>query len=284
MSFLRSVFIAAFPAYLLAVSLYALAQLVRGTEPVLSWLGLALSALGPLSFFGWVLLAKPARTMRHPVETSVVSALGLAIAMAVAWRFGDAAGTVHAWAGLSVFAWLLYLRWYSPFRGRPVQALEPGNALPEFSLRNTDDETVNSSLFRGRKHILLFYRGNWCPFCTAQIGELAERYRALDAAGATVALISSQPLEKHRQLARRFEVPMQFLQDPGNAAARSLGIFAPWGTPMGMQLLGYASDTVLPTVLITDEQGVIIYSHQTDNYRVRPEPGEFLAVIDDAAA
>lgn len=40
---------------------------------------------------------------------------------------------------------------------------------------------------------------------------------------------------------------------------------------MGMQVLGYESDSVLPTVLLTDTQGLIVFSDQTDNYRVRPE-------------
>jgi hypothetical protein len=46
-----------------------------------------------------------------------------------------------------------------------------------------------------------------------------------------------------------------------------------------MQMIGYESETVLPTVIITDETGKIIWTHQTDNYRVRPEPDVFLDVL-----
>ncbi|GAB4137003.1 MAG: hypothetical protein Kow00104_20510 [Rhodothalassiaceae bacterium] len=48
---------------------------------------------------------------------------------------------------------------------------------------------------------------------------------------------------------------------------------------MGMQALGYASDTVLPTVVITGRGGTILWTHETDNYRVRPEPGTFLEIL-----
>ena len=280
MNFLRSAFVSAFATYLAAASIFALVQLARGMDPILSWLGLALAALGPLTFFVWIMAAKPARTARHPVEYSIVSAMGLAIALAISWRYGTAAGTTHLWAGFALIGWIIYLRWYSPFKNRPVAALVPGSPLPEFSLQNTGGETVNSSLFRGRPHILLFYRGNWCPFCTAQIRELARQYRDLESAGAVVVLISPQPLTEHRKLAKRFDLPMQFLRDPGNKAAKILEIFAPWGSPMGMQLLGYDSHTVLPTVVICDERGVILYSHLTDNYRIRPEPAEFLKVLN----
>jgi hypothetical protein len=37
----------------------------------------------------------------------------------------------------------------------------------------------------------------------------------------------------------------------------------------------------MPTVIITDEQGKIIFADLTDNYRVRPEPETFLRVLDE---
>ena len=70
-----------------------------------------------------------------------------------------------------------------------------------------------------------------------------------------------------------------FLTDEGNRAARTLGIESPNGIPMGMQVLGYASDTVLPTVILTNAQGEIVFADQTDNYRVRPEPEVFEKLI-----
>jgi hypothetical protein len=50
---------------------------------------------------------------------------------------------------------------------------------------------------------------------------------------------------------------------------------------MGMQALGYDSETVLPTVIITGTDGLILWVHETDNYRVRPEPETYLAVLRD---
>jgi peroxiredoxin len=89
--------------------------------------------------------------------------------------------------------------------------------------------------------------------------------------GLTVVLISPQPLEKNQGIAARFQIPMIFMRDPEGKAAKQLGIQHEWGTPMGLQILGYESDSVLPTMLISDAKGYIIFSDQTDNYRVRPE-------------
>ena len=48
---------------------------------------------------------------------------------------------------------------------------------------------------------------------------------------------------------------------------------------MGLQMLGYDSDTVLPTVIITDTGGRVLWTHETDNYRIRPEPDVYLAIL-----
>ena len=53
---------------------------------------------------------------------------------------------------------------------------------------------------------------------------------------------------------------------------------------MGMQVLGYDSETVLPTVIITEAGGRILWADETDNYRVRPEPDVYLRIIKRRSA
>ena len=277
MNLLKSVFISVFVVWLTIVSLYALTQVVRGMEPLLSWLGLALSAMAPLAFFIKAFLFKSPRTPRHPLEYSILSGLGLVLTMAMSFRYAQAAGAIHVWAVFSLLGWLVYLRWYSVFHGRDAQALRVGSALPGFRLESLDGHVVSSESFKAKPHLLLFYRGNWCPFCTAQIEELAEGYKRLEQAGVSVILISPQSVKQNQAMASRFDVPMVFLRDRNSAAAKQLGILHKWGTPMGLQLLGYESDTVLPTVIMTNAQGQIVFSDQTDNYRARPEFEALLA-------
>ena len=178
-----------------------------------------------------------------------------------------------------LLAWFGYVRWYSVLGHRGSKALIPGTELPEFELQTLRGEPINSSSFRGRNHVLVFYRGNWCPLCSAQISELAAQYRKLQAADTEVVLISSQPQNHSLHLAKKFDAPMIFLRDKNNAAAGILGIKHRFGTPMGMQILGYDNDTALPTVIITNKQGTILHVDETDNYRLRPDPALFLDIL-----
>ena len=282
MNLLKSIFISSFVPWLAFVTIYSFIQLARGAEPLLSWLGLALAAFAPLAFFTKAFLFKSARTPRHPVEYSILSGAGLAMTMSMSYRYGDAAGSMHIWAFITLLLWLIYLRWYSLFKDRNAAPLSVGSALPVFQLETMDNHTVSSESFMAKPHLLLFYRGNWCPFCTAQIAELAAAYQRLEALGVTIILISPQSVKKNLQLAAKFDVPMVFLRDRDNEAAKKLGILHEWGTPMGMQVLGYDSDTVLPTVILTNAKGDIVFADQTDNYRVRPEPKVFEKLIRES--
>ena len=75
-------------------------------------------------------------------------------------------------------------------------------------------------------------------------------------------------------------VNFRFVTDKDNRMAQKLNIDHKYGTPLGMQIFGYKTETVMPTVIIADGSGKIMFVDQTDNYRVRPEPSTFLAILD----
>jgi len=114
----------------------------------------------------------------------------------------------------------------------------------------------------------------------AQIKEVATQYKKLSSLGAKVVLCAPQPEKNTQALAGKFDVPFIFLTDVNNRAAQALGIEMKNGLPAGMEMLGYEKDTLFPTVIITDDTGSIIYSDLTNNYRIRPEPEDFIDVLN----
>ena len=112
----------------------------------------------------------------------------------------------------------------------------------------------------------------------AQIKEIAEQYRSLNDRGVKIYLVSNQSDENSAKLAKKFEVAMNFMVDKNGDVAETLKVKQSGGTPAG--IMGYDADTSMPTVVITDGEGKIIFADLTDNYRVRPEPETFIAVLD----
>lgn len=279
---MRPIFITTLMLLLLVATGHGLWSVLaaEGAADTLAWAGAALAAGGFLGFFVYLFTVNPARTSRNLPGVLALTAAGGMLA-ALGWLSGGSTlATLYA-LGPGLGGSLLYVFWYSRLPRPVVSRLAAGERLPEFELADAEGRPIASADLLGRPALWLFYRGNWCPLCMAQVKEIAARYRELDQRGVQVLLVSPQPAGHTRQLAARFEVPFRFLVDAGNRAAQALGIAAADGIPRGMELLGYDSETVLPTVLLTDARGRILWSDQTDNYRVRPEPDTFIRVLDE---
>lgn len=260
--------------YLMVASLvigFLVRELVRGAG--LGAVG-ALVAIVPLvAFMFSLVLFKRARTARNQYVI-----LGMAVAGTVLSFLGFESPASWFALFLGLIPSFAYVFWYS-ILDRPASALLAlGARLPELALVDVEGQPVRPT--EGKHALYMFVRGNWCPLCMAQVKEIAEQYRELEARGVEVFLISRQPEANTRALATRFDVPIRFCVDEDGRLARQLGIEHVGGTPFLMDALGYDADSVLPTVLITDPSGTIIFADLTDNYRVRPEPSTFLAALD----
>jgi len=275
---LKSLYVSFYMMLAMVITVIGVRSLLA-TDDYLTWGGVLLTVAPFLLVLSWVMLFKNvARTSgRFPVLI-VMGLIGV-IAAARGYTLG---GSVLApvLAVLGFVGFLIYDFWYSSF-DRSGSRLRVGEMLPEFELTDVAGHVITSSSRTNNPAVWIFYRGNWCPLCMAQIKELAAQYRQLEELGVRVALVSPQPHDFTIALARKHDFSSDFLTDKNNRAARALGIASPNGIPAGMQALGYDSETVLPTVIITAAGGRILWVHETDNYRVRPEPATYLAVLRD---
>lgn len=275
---LKALFISAWVTFVLVASAYGVWRAIQG--PWLPWFGTLLTTLpAALLFVRLYTIGDVARTTPRMPWMVVLGAIGLAISGA-SYFAGLGEADSLALAVLGVSSLIAYSYWYSALPRGENEKLRVGQSLPEFELETEDGCKVHSRTFLGKPLLLLFYRGNWCPLCMAQVREISAQWREFDARGVQVVLVSPQPHGHTRNLAAKFDAPFQFLVDSEHRASRHLGIFAQDGLPAGLQVLGYSSDTVWPTVVITDAEGKILFADLTDNYRVRPEPGTFLAVFE----
>src|SRR5262249_53427753 len=117
-----------------------------------------------------------------------------------------------------------------------VERVAVGSLAPDFSLESKAGATVTLSDFRGRKNVVLvFYRGHWRPYCTAQLGKLRtlldERGKN-DAEILAVAIDSKADLQRMADKISRDdgEAPhFVFLSDPGHRVIDRYGIWNPAG-------------------------------------------------------
>jgi len=278
MNLLKSIYVSTYMTIAMVFMGYALWSLVQ-TRDVASWGGVLLVTAPFMIVLNWILLTRSvARTSAHFPFLNLLGIAGVALS---GWSYFGNNGSATALL-LAVAGWLgfvAYSYWYSVFNRKQSKQIQVGRQLPEFQVRDISGNMLSSTSFIGQPTVWMFYRGNWCPLCMAQVKELVKEYQSLEKLGARVALVSPQPHKNAVSLARKFAVKFDFLTDDNNRAGKILGIANPHGLPLGMQALGYDSDTVLPTVIITDAEGKVLWAHETDNYRIRPEPEVLLSVL-----
>ena len=159
----------------------------------------------------------------------------------------------------------------------PVQ-LRAGSPLPDFTAIDERGDPVRSIELHGTPTVLLFVRGNWCPFCSRQVSDLTQHYRDIVDLGARLVLITPKPLETTRRVAEFFKVEFDFWLDEELAVTRQLGLLQEGGVPTDYDR-EYGRDTTWPTALVIDAAGIICYAELSRHISDRPDPKTLLREI-----
>lgn len=177
-------------------------------------------------------------------------------------------------AAIIIVAALAYWRFQKT--GRPVPlVLRRGQPLPDFHAVDESGDPVRSTQLHGTAAVLLFVRGNWCPFCTSQVANLTVHYKDIIDLGARLVLVTPKPLETTRRVAEFFEVEFDFWLDVDLAATRQLGLLQESGVP-DEHRKEYGADTIWPTALVIDPSGIIRYVELSKSLADRPNPKKLL--------
>ncbi|HKA13928.1 MAG TPA: hypothetical protein VKH41_02835 [Myxococcota bacterium] len=101
------------------------------------------------------------RFRRVPWEFLAVSALGVAVSVLGVVAAPSTSSAVAALASAALFAGLLWfffsLSMYGPREDRP----RVGDPFPAFRLPSSDGAIYDSMSARGKRLLLIFYRGSW---------------------------------------------------------------------------------------------------------------------------
>ncbi len=172
--------------------------------------------------------------------------------------------------------------WRSQKAARPVpDILRRGQPLPDFHAIDENDNPVRSSELHGTAAVILFVRGNWCPFCNAQVKNLSAYYKDIVDLGARLILVTPKPLETTRRVAKFFEVEFEFWLDDDLTVTRQLGLLLESGVPDESRK-EYGADTIWPTALVVDPSGIIRYTELSKYIKDRPDPETLLQELRKA--
>ncbi|WP_219838115.1 peroxiredoxin-like family protein [Paenibacillus sp. R14(2021)] len=178
--------------------------------------------------------------------------------------------------------YLLYLRSQDAGKG-----LNIGDVAPDFTLEDATGNwiTLSEQLIKGPV-ILIFYRGQWCPFCNLQLKAYERIMGLINLAGATLIAVSPQTPDHSLTLKEKHELSYSVLSDRHNkvAEAYNLKITLPEFMRENVNMLPQFNEDdsfelPVPATYIIDMNGRIVAGVSDFNHRTRMEPTEALEII-----
>jgi peroxiredoxin len=273
----KSVFISLFVAFLFFHATTSIVGFVNNDTHV-DWLASLLAAGIPLFYFLYIYVWRPAEVRTFLLIVTSFTTASLMIVLG--YKLFETPDSSYPLIGsaISLLGWILYTAWYAKLARRPLRATDLSSLTEKFLL-NSGGQSVNPLEDAHKYRLFILHRGAWCPMCVAQVKSMAKAYSAVSDMDVQLNFISPQQPSLEERVAAKFNFPGNFLQDTDLRFAKSLGLKHDFGLPFGFQVLGFKTDTILPTVILTNREGLILHTHQTDDYRNRPEPEFFMRLI-----
>lgn len=275
---LKSWFLSTLVTYSVVVTEIGIFFLTTKSGPTSIWIAVTIANAHIAIYFARLYLAHVPRTSPGLSGFSIGIFVATLYSVYTSYQL-QIASAAPLLAFLALAGWLAYVAWYSELGDRSKEKIKEGKKLPTIPLEDYDGNKLTSDDWKGQKRLVIFYRGNWCPICTAQVKELGDFDAKFKELNVRITLISPQSHQKSKNLAKRNGMDYDFLVDVDNAAAKKLGILQEHGTPKGFEVLGYQTDVPKPTTFVIDEKGKVVFADLTTNYRLRTKPEDILAAI-----
>ncbi len=150
------------------------------------------------------------------------------------------------------------------------------------------------TLYAAKPSVVVFYRGGWCPYCNAHLGQLATVEPELVKLGYQVLAISPDRPEALRESLDKGGYSYQLLSDSEMALSKAYRLAFRVNDPTVERYQGFGIDLEkasgrdhhllpVPAVYLVDRKGVIRFAHWNPDYKQRLDPAKLLDAARRAA-
>jgi len=181
--------------------------------------------------------------------------------------------------------------------GTIKDALKVGQSIPDFTLPDAfGAQTSIKTLLAEGPVVIMFYRGEWCPFCNIEMHAMQMALPQVQELGATLVAISPEKPDHGIVMAEKNKLTFPVLSDYDNKVARQFGIVF----QMSKELSDFVRDTFkndiglrngldsrelpVPATYVVDSVGVIRFARVVVSFMMdRAEPEEVIAALQAVA-
>jgi peroxiredoxin len=187
---------------------------------------------------------------------------------------------------LTLFAILIFIS-VSAF-AQP-KGLQVNMHAPDFTAKDQNGKTIHlSSELKKDEVVLVFYRGEWCPFCNKELKALEDSLTSIKRKGAIVIAISPEKTENIPKTIKKTGASYSILHDEKLEIMKAYDVSFAVDTMTLAKMKTYGIDLnaangnngqnlPVPAVYVINKKGIIVYRHFDPDFRKRPSVREILA-------
>ncbi|MBY0250255.1 MAG: AhpC/TSA family protein [Methylobacterium organophilum] len=177
-----------------------------------------------------------------------------------------------------------------------AQSVKVGDVAPEFLLPDSSGRLHSSEqLRRDGPLVVSFFRGGWCPFCTAELRALQAAKAEFDDLGAQLVVITPETRDFPRRLRQDHSLDLKVLSDIDYGVAISYGVlfrvpdetkthYSGLGLDFGARHGSSIWMLPIPATYVIDREGYIRSAFVEPDFTIRQEPAEIIAAVRALAA
>ncbi len=261
----------------------------------LSLLGFATTVTGSLDYF---LKVKKNNPPKNPIVLMLALGAGVFLGLAALitgfnnlhWNFVF----VAIMSSFSIFLGGKFI-WVFTQKDTPLSDIKVaiGEKFPKFESITYNNEVYSTEEMKNQRVLLKFYRGAWCPYCSAELKMFNDMKPTLEQYGVKVIALSGDTAEQAKTHIERDSLELLLLSDPELKVVKQYGVehhkalgadSSKTKTVLGLPFptsFEYKSMSI-PTSILFDEHGVIQWIDQSEDYRLRASEERLTQALQSA--
>jgi len=153
-------------------------------------------------------------------------------------------------------------------------------------------ENFDSSSLAGKRTLLKFYRGSWCPYCSAELVMFETLKPKLDEYNIQIVGISNDTIAQQKEHKIRDNISHTLVADPELNIIRQYGVehhkalgatsenlISMFGISMPLPWKMKYKPMSIPTSILIDENGKILWIDQSKDYRLRASEDAVMGAV-----
>ena len=166
------------------------------------------------------------------------------------------------------------------------KGLAVNSMAPDFKAADQHGKSISlSAQLKKGPVVLVFYRGQWCPYCNKELKALEDSMMLLTAKGASLIAVSPEKQENITKTIEKTKADFPILHDDGLTIMKNYDVAYTVDDAMLEKYKKYGIDFTVangdngahlpvPAVYVISQEGKIVYRYFEPDYRKRPSVAE----------